>query len=384
MDRGVGVLLLLGAAHSLNHSLFLVLPPLLEIVSSDLGASYQTLGLIVTVSYLIYGLGSLVGGPLADRVGEVRIAQISIALAGVSTAVFLLPKSVYTLGAGLWLVAVWASFYHPTSNTLISRLFEENTGGAMGVHGAAASLGQMFTPTAAFLLGVWMDWRFPFVFFGLLSVATGLAMSRIPSPARSGEKSAPVLEILRVPNIWILMLFNVFVGLFFRGVELFLPAFLSSNRGFSGQEAAVANSIVLLVGVFGQLVGGRASDRYGPSRVVIVASVGILASMLFLLMPLGFLGVAAFILVYGVALFGHQPAMTALLGRVAPRSLMGTAYGVMFFFAFGLGSVSTSIAGYLADTFSLEVAFWILALFAGGILLIALLIPRYVRDRVET
>jgi MFS family permease len=62
---------------------------------------------------------------------------------------------------------------------------------------------------------------------------------------------------------------------------------------------------------------------------------------------------------------------------------MGTAYGVMFFFAFGLGSVSTSIAGYLADKFSLEVAFWIMALFAGGILLIALLIPRYVRDRVE-
>jgi len=52
----------------------------------------------------------------------------------------------------------------------------------------------------------------------------------------------------------------------------------------------------------------------------------------------------------------------------------------MFFFAFGLGSVSTSIAGYLADTFSLEVAFWIMALFAGGILLIALLIPRYVKD----
>jgi FSR family fosmidomycin resistance protein-like MFS transporter len=198
---------------------------------------------------------------------------------------------------------------------------------------------------------------------------------------RQVERSAPVLEILKVPNIWILMLFNVFIGLFFRGVELFLPTFLTKNRGFSGQAAAVTNSFVLLVGVLGQIVGGRASDRYGPTKVITAASVGILTSMLFLLMlHLGMVGVTIFIILYGIALYGHQPAMTALLGRVAPNNLMGTAYGVMFFFAFGLGSISTSIAGYLADTFSLYIAFWIMALFAGGILIIALLIPKYIME----
>ncbi len=61
MKRGNGALLLLGLAHSLNHSLFLVLPPLLDDISRDLGTSFQTIGLASTVAFFLYGLGSLVG-----------------------------------------------------------------------------------------------------------------------------------------------------------------------------------------------------------------------------------------------------------------------------------------------------------------------------------
>lgn len=382
MRRGSGTLLLLGAAHSLNHSLFLVLPPLLETISRDLNASLHTLGTIATVSFLIYGIGALVGGSLADRIGEVRIARISITFAGVSTLVFLLPKTLLTFSAGMWLIAIWASFYHPTVNTLISKLYAENTGGAMGVHGAVASLGQMFTPTVAYFIGTLVDWRFAFVFFGALSVLTGVIMRRIPSSeVPRKKKSISVTKILSVPNIWVLMLYNILIGLFFRGVELFFPTFLSVNRGFTGQLAAVAYSLVLLFGVFGQLIGGRAADKYGPTKVIIVASAGIFFSILLLLLfPFGSLGVILFIAIYGTALFGHQPAMTSLLGRVSPKELMGTAYGVMFFFSFGLGSVSTSIAGYLVDTFNFEVAFWIMALFSLMTLVISLIIPKIVKE----
>ena len=44
MKKDTGILLLLGATHSLN----------------------QTLGIIATISFLIYGGGALVGGPLSD------------------------------------------------------------------------------------------------------------------------------------------------------------------------------------------------------------------------------------------------------------------------------------------------------------------------------
>lgn len=380
MRRGTGVLLLLGAAHSLNHSLFLVLPPLLKNISQDLNVSYQTLGVITTASLFIYGLGALVGGPLSDRVGEVKITSLSIALAGASTLVFLLPQGLTVFCVGMCLIGLWASFYHPTSNTLISKLFTDNTGGAMGIHGAAGSVGQMFTPTVGYLLGTHVNWRLAFIFFGVASILTGFLMRRIPSSHDpSMAEKVPLTSIFRVPNIWVLLLYNVFIGLFFRGVDLFFPTFLTDIKGFKGQLAAVANSVVLLFGVLGQLAGGWAADKYSSSRVIIVSSIGVFASMIFLLSPLGSAGVMLFIAVYGLSIFGHQPAMTSLLGSVSPRNLMGVAYGVMFFFTFGLGSVSTTIAGYVADSFNLEAAFWIMTLFSLIALMIALIIPKVMK-----
>ncbi len=385
MRRELGALLLLGAAHSLNHSLFLVLPPLLEEISRDLGASFQTIGVVSTLGFLVYGVGALIGGPLSDRFGEVKIASVSIALAGASTVVFLLPKDLRVFSVGMFLVAAWASFYHPTANTLISKHFTENTGGAMGIHGAAASVGQIFTPIVAYVLGTRVDWRFTFVFFGALSVLAGFLLRRIPAVDRPAmQEKIPLTRVLTIPNIWIIILFNIVIGLYHRGVELFFPTFLAAKRGFPGQLAAMANSLVLFFGVLGQLAAGWAADRYGSVRVVIIASAGMVASMLLLLLlPVRSVGVALFIAVFGLAYFGHQPAMTALLGSVSPKNMMGAAYGLMFFFAFGLGSVSTTVSGYIADAFDLEVAFWILTLFSVITLVIASIIPKVVGKSQE-
>jgi len=381
MKKNTGILLILGAAHSLNHSLFLVLPPLLENMSKDLNVSFQNLGIIVTISFLIYGVGSLVGGPLSDYLGGVKVARISVGLSGASTLVFLLSKDLVIFGVGMFLTALWSSFYHPTSNNLLSKIFATDTAGAMGVHGAAGSVGQMFTPTIAYLLGTLIGWRYSFVFFGALSILTALVMGRIhvPEDGRVGEK-VPLLEILKVPNLWIILLFNVIVGLYAKGIELFFPTFLSINRGFSGQLAAISNSLVLFFGVIGQFAGGRAADRYGSSQVMLVSSLGVLASLLFLLLlPLHVIGVIIFIVIYGLAYFSHQPAMTSLVGVVSPKNLTGMAYGMMFFFGFGLGSVSTTIAGYLADVFNLEIGFWFMALLSMMGLIFSLIILKRLR-----
>jgi FSR family fosmidomycin resistance protein-like MFS transporter len=370
----------LGLAHSLNHSLFLVLPPLLENISKDLGATFQTIGLVSTVAFFLYGLGSLVGGPLSDRIGHVKVASISIGLAGVSTIIFLLPGRIFSFTLGLWIVAIAASFYHPTANTLIVKLFPVNTARSMGIHGASGSFGQMLTPAIAYYIGITFHWRYAFVFFGGVSFVTSLFMRRLPSvhDPESYDK-IPLLEMLKVPGLWVLIIYNIIIGLFQRGVELFFPTFLVLERGFTGQLAAFYASALLFFGAPGQLFGGWAADRYTPRRFIIVASAGMVASMLSLLMIQSSYGAIGFLLIYGIFFFGHQPTMTTLMSSVTPSSLMGMAYGVMFFFAFGLGSVSTTIAGYLADNFGLEAVFWIMGFFSFLAFIISLIITKVIK-----
>ena len=377
-------LLLLGVAHSLNHSLFLVLPPLLDKITKDLGASFGTMGLIGTVTFLTYGSGALIGGPLSDRLGSLKVARISIGLGGVMTVLFLFADSVFVFGAGMFLMALWASFYHPTANGLIAKAFTENTGGAMGTHNAAGNLGQVLTPTVAYYLGVAYNWRLSFVFFGALSVATAAFLSRVEvDEGDSSGESQSYLEFIKTPGLWMILLFNVLVGFLFRSVDLFFPSFLSVEKGYTGGLAAIASSAILLLGVAGQLLGGMGSDRLGQTKTLLIASTGMALSLVLLMvLPTGTLGVALFIVLYGVSMFGHQPTVTSMVSRLSPRHMMGLAYGVMFFSAFGVGSLSTTVTGYLADKYSLTTAFWLNAGVGAALLAVSVLIYLKINSNV--
>lgn len=360
MNKDTVDLMLLGAAHSLNHSLFLVLPPLLGYIVADLGTTYSAMGVVATITFLTYGAGALIGGPLSDRLGSLTVARVSIGLGGLMSLVFLFADNVVVFGAGMFLMALWASFYHPTANGLIAKVFRENTGNAMGIHNAAGNFGQVFTPTVAFFLGVTFNWRLSFVFFGVLSVVTAWTLDRIQVKEEIVLATRQsYMEFIRTPGLWLILLYNVIVGFLFRSVDLFFPSFLSLERNYTGGIAAVANSMILFFGVLGQLLGGRGSDRLGQTRTLLAATAGMVVSLVLLMvLPTSTVGVVLFIVIYGVSMFGHQPTVTSLVSKLSPRNLMGLAYGVMFFAAFGLGSLSTTVTGYLADTYSLTAAFW--------------------------
>ncbi len=377
MGKREGLLLvLLGAAHSLNHSLFLVLPPLMEIVAEELGASLEVIGFVVTVSGLIYGAGALIGGPWSDRLGEVKVVRTSLALSGASTLIFVVARDVITFSVGLFLVAVGASLYHPTANNLISKVFPAKTAEAMGLHGVGGNVGFMFTPSIAVVLGLAFGWRTSYVFFGLLSLLVSLLFSLAPyQTVRRKSVENRVSNVLKIPGLWILIIFGVLTGLYSQGIGLFFPTFLSQRRGFSVELAAHAATFILVLGTLGQWLGGKAADLIGSAKTILALSISVLTGLLLLLfVPNPIIGVSLFILLYGVSAYGQQPALTSLTGLMAPEEGRGVVYGVFFFFTFGLGSVSTTIAGYYAERYGLDAAFQVMTLFSMAALLLSLLI----------
>ncbi len=381
MKKTTADLVLLGLAHSLNHSLFLVLPPLMTTIANDLNAGFGTMGLISTITFLTYGAGALIGGPLSDKIGSLKVAQISIGLGGLMSAIFLLANNVYLFGVGMFLMALWASFYHPTANGLIAKAFPENTGGSMGIHNAAGNLGQVLTPTIAFYLGVTFNWRISFVFFGVLSVFTAVLLRRIEVNEGEMEHSTTgYFEFIKTPELWIVLLYNVIVGSLFRSVDLFFPSFLSAEKLYTGSLAAIANSMILFFGTLGQLAGGRGSDRFGSGKVLLFATSGIVVSLILLMMLPSSIAVPVFVFLYGISMFGHQPTVTRLVSRLTPRNMMGLAYGVMFFSAFGVGSISTSITGWIGEQHSLTAAFWVNTMVSILLLLISAVIYLRVKD----
>ena len=67
------VIAVVGIAHSVSHFFHLILPPLFPWLKEAFGLSYSELGLLVTVFFVISGVGQSLAGFLVDRVGPVPV-----------------------------------------------------------------------------------------------------------------------------------------------------------------------------------------------------------------------------------------------------------------------------------------------------------------------
>ena len=383
-------LALLGAAHSFNHSLFVIAPPLLTIIMASLGVSNTEIGLVTMIASFIYGAGALVGGPLGDKIGEAKTITICLALSGLSTLIMVaagFTTSIYIYALALISMAVWASLYHPTANSLISKSFKGRVSEAMGLHGVGGTLGTVLTPTIAWFIGATFGWPWAFVTFGVLCML--LSFFFLKNFGKSENRSISggrIIDALKIRELWILLIFNVAIGLFMKGVELYFPKYLQTNKliGFGltederGMWASIAFTLVLAVGVPAQWIGGKAADKFGSKKVLIATSTGVCLSLLSLLLfPFPIIGITIFIVLYGLSFYAHQPALNSLTGFCCPQNQRGAVYGIFFFTSFGIGSLSQSIAGYIADNYGgLGTAFYMLTAFALAALLLSLKLPK--------
>ncbi|MEM3760573.1 MAG: MFS transporter [Candidatus Bathyarchaeia archaeon] len=371
---------LLGAAHSLNHSLFVIAPPLLSLIMNDLGVSKSVMGAVATIASMLYGVGALVGGPLGDKVGENRTITLCLMFSGLSTFIMLAAsatQSIYVYAVALILMASWASLYHPTANSLISKAFKGRVAETMGLHGVGGTLGVVLTPSIAWFLGVNFGWSWSFIVFGVLCILLALIFLKNFNKVENRDgKSGTIMEALKIRELWILLIFNIAIGFFMKGVELFFPTYLEENRGINSMWASIAYTILLAVGVPGQWIGGKASDRVGSKKVLVATSSGVCISLLsLLLLPAYNVGIIIFIVFYGIFFYAHQPALNALTGFLSPQDQRGAVYGVFFFTSFGIGSLSQVIAGYMADAYGFDAAFYMLTAFALMALILSFKIP---------
>lgn len=375
-------LLLLGTAHSLNHSLFVIAPPLLTLIMADLGVEESVMGTVSMVASFIYGFGALIGGPLGDKIGEAKTVFLFLIFSGFSTFIMFAAgaaRSIYLFAFALILMAVWASLYHPTANSLISKAFAGHVSESMGLHGVGGTVGVILAPTIAWFVGSAFGWPLAFAVFGILCILFAFLFAKVFSlkaNKNNGGASGSIINAFRIRELWLLLIFNVAIGLFMKGVELFFPTYLQRNRDVDPMWASIAYTLVLAFGVFGQWIGGKTADMYGSKRVLIVTSIGVCAGLFsLLLLPIHFIGIATFIVLYGISFYAHQPALNALTGFLSPENQRGAVYGVFFFTSFGVGSISQSISGFIARIYGWDAAFYIITIFAVAALILSFKLP---------
>jgi MFS family permease len=379
---------LVALAHAMVHTYELSIPILIPLWLETFPVEQGTIGAVVAVGYALFGLGALPGGVLSDTVGSRRL--IAAGLFGMAGSFLLLAVAAAVLVVALALVC-WgaaASVYHPSGLSLISTGVEAR-GDAFAYHGIAGNVGIALGPLAVAVLLLVADWRTVTALLAVPAVVAGLVAVRVRFDERAavtaadgGDSKASVgvsstreflaeSKLLLVGPFAAVFVLVMLQGLYYRGVLTFLPDLLSAMPtfapvDFAGRELEPYRYVyagILTVGVLGQYVGGKLTERV-PTERGLAGAFAVLAVLAVVFLPAADAGLVPLLVVgavLGFTLFVVQPLYQATVADYTPAGTRGLSYGYTYLGVFGVGAGGAALAGGILQYANATVLFAVLA-----------------------
>jgi predicted MFS family arabinose efflux permease len=319
-----------------------VITPILPAIADDLDVSIGRAGLIVTAYLLPYGLFQLIYGPVADRIGHVRVISLTLgafALGGILCA--LSPGLTALVGARFFTGMVAAAVFPLTLAYIGETVAYTERQHAIGYTVMASSIGQVISSGAGGFLAALLSWRAIFALDGTIALVLTIAMLRNRSqparPAGPRRSSRAGFELVLRDRRHALFYLMIFIeGTFTLGAFSYFGTVLRERDGFSYTAIGLIISLFGLTSVFTGRVIGQLSRRYGESRMILFGGAGaavcyglttLQPAVVFFPLAMALLGIAWIIM--------HTTLQTRAT-EIAPAS---RATGVsLFAFALFLGS----------------------------------------------
>ena len=374
-------LIVLTALNLLNYVDRSVLFAVQPLVQDEFHVTNLQIGYLTSAFLIFYAIAAPFVGPLADRYSRKRI----IALGGIFwSGLTLLTAVTHTYTELLvrhTLVGIGEATFVTIAPTFVADLFSERVRGRiLGIFYLAIPVGS----AAGYLLGGYLaphhGWRFPFYVAAAPGFLLSIAVLFLKEPARGQFdtlKETPergtVVGLLRNPAFLTSTLGMAAMTFSMGGIQVWIPKFLYSERGYTLEAANFAFGIIIVVdGILASLIGGWLGDYLLPrmkSSYYLVSAASMLLGVPFMIVALFVrgplmipaIGVAAFFL-----LLNTSPLNAAVINSVGAH-IRATALAMNIFIIHILGDIpSPAMMGWVADKRSMQSAF-VLPVIAMGI-----------------
>jgi MFS family permease len=361
----------------------------LAYVMRDLHMTKATAGLLGTLTLLASGIGGVIFGFIADRIGRTKALMLSILTysvcsfaSGLATSITMLAIFRFILGLGMG--GEWN-----TGATLVAETWPTHLRAkAISIVQSSWALGYAAAALVAGLLLREFNWRIVF-FVGILPALiilwirrsvpeSEMWMARQRATLSNKGSSAGLAEIFSpkyAKNTFALLLLNFFGMFAWWGLFTWLPPYLSlpiseGGRGFSVMDSTKLLVTLNLIGMFpGYMSFGWVADKLGRrnSFILYTGCAAVLvpfyanARAPWAIMLLGTL--VAF---FGTGFFSGSGIIAS---EIFPTSIRARALGFTYPGARALSSISPFVIGYVGQRHGLSGAFY---LCAAGFLLATL------------
>lgn len=358
---------------------------------ADFTLPLDALGMLMISTTVGYSLASFFIARLIKRFGIVFLLVFSsFASAAALFAYPIAPAWSMIVGIGT-LLGFGSGMMDAGLNTYLASEYKESE--MQWLH-AAFGLGATFSPiimTAS--LSRFASWRPGYIFVGVLMVLIGIAFwvsyptwkkhqpidendVEIEEGQGLMDFQTSIWESLRHPLTWIgILLFLLYTGGEFT-LSNWTYTLFTEGRGVSPQIAGIWAGGFWATFTVGRVLGGLFAHRLHVNKLMIGAlSLALVGSVFFLWNPLPIIGVLG-VFVVG---FAMAPMFAGLISSTRQRvgnAHAANAIGIQISAAGLGGAILPSLAGYLAERFSLEAIPKMLSISLLGMLILYLISTR--------
>jgi phosphoglycerate transporter family protein len=358
-------------------------------MEEELGYSNLELGLLLTGTSLVYGIGKFLNGILADRSNPRWFMVIGLCFSALINLVFGWAGAYWALML-LWLLNGWAqSMGWPPCASLLTSWYEpKHLATWWGLWNASHQVGG----AVIFILGGYLvtslGWRSVFYIPAGVALISAVVIAwalrdrpetmGFPSPYENEESenqrsnsdseekdlaNAWTLTrkyILTNPMIWLVSIGNFFVYIVRIGLLDWAPKFLKDARDIDLDEAGWLVAALEIAGILGGLLAGYLADRAFKGRYSLVNGlymVGLAIGLVFLYMPpeiswISPLMMNALLLsIVGFLVYGPQMLTAVSAASYAPRDCAAAATGFNGLFGYVGATISGVGVGYCVDQY---------------------------------
>lgn len=340
------VISLVGIAHGVSHFFHLILAPLFPWLKDAFGLSYAELGLLMTVFFIVSGIGQALAGFVVDRVGARTVLFSGIACLGLSALALSMAQNYPMLLAGSMLAGLGNSVFHPADFTLLNkRVSASRLGHAFSVHGISGNLGWAAAPVFLTAMAGLFGWRtallaaafIPFAVLLLLVtyrdvLRTEDVRAAVASSGNVAATTGNTMDFMRLPAVWMCFAFFFITALALGGIQSFSSSSLRALYGMSLAWATAGYTAYMLASATGMVWGGfLASKTTRHDRTIALAFTA--AGLIALVIASGIVSPVMAVVLMGAIGFGAGvagPSRDLLIRAAAPKNATGRVYGVVY------------------------------------------------------
>jgi predicted MFS family arabinose efflux permease len=222
-----------------------MLDTLLPTLAEDFAVAPTVASIVVTAFSLAYGLFQIVHGPLADRVGRLRIVAIAMLIACLGSLGSAAAPSLASLTVLRFITGIGAAGIIPVAIAWIGdHTSYENRQHALGRFMGFSITGQILGPALGGALAQWLSWREVFYLITAAFLVVAIALLKLDRRERKRNGGAPKAhatehflrtywEILRVPSVRTILLIVFLEGALFYGGFAYAGAWLKDTFDLS-------------------------------------------------------------------------------------------------------------------------------------------------------